>query len=114
MAHAPQVFASASRCRLTADDRQSEGAMRIHRPLVRSLSQRQLRPRPELPRACEKRAAVFLAELASPVGEGCTVETASWRGLSASWADELYDEHFLIEERGDRLTIKGHGKQLAA
>ena len=34
-------------------------------------------------------------------------------GLAQSWDDEVYDELFLVQDRDGRLTIQGHGSQLA-
>ena len=46
--------------------------------------------------------------------EGYVVRIVGNSGLSASWSYEVYDEHFLIQDRDGLLTIMGHGSELAA
>ena len=45
--------------------------------------------------------------------EGYVVRIVGNSGLAQSWDDEVYDEHFLIQDRDGKLTIQGHGRQLA-
>lgn len=45
--------------------------------------------------------------------EGYVVRIVGNSGLSASWSYEVYDEHFLVQDREGKLTIQGHGSQLA-
>ena len=45
--------------------------------------------------------------------EGYVVRIVGNSGLAQSWDDEVYDELFLVQDRDGRLTIQGHGRQLA-
>lgn len=45
--------------------------------------------------------------------EGYVVRIVGNSGLAQSWSDQVYDEHFLVQDRDGKLTIQGHGSQLA-